>query len=261
MNASESITATCKYCGDALPPHCRLRCRKPECKRAYNAERARRWNAEHPGYRQRFASNTDIYPHICERCSVEFKSHKQVQRYCSVECLRLARAARRRAAVERERQRLLPVLHPNPDPTLARYQLRLSRRQPTSGPNHRFIGGRCARCGENFVMREQGGHAYCSNACASLAAKARRRAKKRGCHCEPIERAAIFDRDGWRCHICGRKINRRLHNSHPMGPTLDHIVPIDDGGADAAWNLAPAHRRCNSRKGTRGGGQLLLMLS
>ena len=251
---------TCPYCGNELPNRRRKQCGKPECKRAYNAERARRWNAEHPGYRQRYASNTDIYPHICEQCSVEFKSHKQVQRYCGVECLRLARAARRRAAVERERQRMLPVLHDHPTPFSRLPQAHPAVQMQHQGHARLFVAGTCHRCGKSYLAHSESGVAkYCSASCGRMTGKSRHRARKRNAEHEPYRRIAIFERDGWRCHICGKRINRSLGCSHPMGATLDHIVPLAKGGADAAYNVAAAHRVCNSIKRDVGGGQLLLI--
>jgi len=54
------------------------------------------------------------------------------------------------------------------------------------------------------------------------------------------------------CCICGRTIDLRLPGTHAMGPTVDHIVALHDGGnvLDPA-NLAPAHNRCNAAKENR----------
>lgn len=43
-----------------------------------------------------------------------------------------------------------------------------------------------------------------------------------------------------------------LRPGHPMGPSLDHIVPLDEGGHPTARsNLRPAHVGCNSARGNR----------
>lgn len=40
-----------------------------------------------------------------------------------------------------------------------------------------------------------------------------------------------------------------LRRNHPLGPSLDHIVPLSRGGHPTApWNLQPAHFGCNARK-------------
>jgi 5-methylcytosine-specific restriction endonuclease McrA len=51
------------------------------------------------------------------------------------------------------------------------------------------------------------------------------------------------------CWICGQRINLGLAWPDPESWTLDHIVPIAEGGAglDPA-NLRPAHAACNSKR-------------
>ena len=52
------------------------------------------------------------------------------------------------------------------------------------------------------------------------------------------------------CHLCGQEINYDAE-SHldPESFTIDHIIPIAQGGADVIDNLAACHRRCNRAKG------------
>lgn len=56
------------------------------------------------------------------------------------------------------------------------------------------------------------------------------------------ERAAIYERDGGRCHICLDHVDRQEF-------TLDHLAPLSQGGFDSPENVAVAHRSCNSRRG------------
>jgi 5-methylcytosine-specific restriction endonuclease McrA len=46
------------------------------------------------------------------------------------------------------------------------------------------------------------------------------------------------------CHICGQP----ARNNDPF--TADHIIPHSHGGSISLQNLKPAHRSCNSRRGT-----------
>lgn len=46
---------------------------------------------------------------------------------------------------------------------------------------------------------------------------------------------------------------------HPKAPTIDHIVPLADGGDDVRSNVQLAHFICNSMKGTGGTQQLMLV--
>jgi hypothetical protein len=54
-------------------------------------------------------------------------------------------------------------------------------------------------------------------------------------------RAAIMQRDGYRCTYCGA--TRDLE--------LDHFIPQARGGSHSARNLVVACRRCNAAKGDR----------
>lgn len=69
----------------------------------------------------------------------------------------------------------------------------------------------------------------------------------------------LGERDGWRCHLCRRRVDRALASPHPQSPTFDHLTPISAGGVDEPTNLALAHRRCNVSRGNRGPAQLLLV--
>ena len=59
-------------------------------------------------------------------------------------------------------------------------------------------------------------------------------------------------RPGSVCSRCGQPIRFGLRRGHPLGPSVDHIVPLDKGGApfDPA-NLTPMHFGCNSAKQSR----------
>lgn len=63
---------------------------------------------------------------------------------------------------------------------------------------------------------------------------------------------------GARCHLCGRKIDPGLSGLHPMGATIDHLLPVSRGGTNELSNLHVAHRRCNVARGNRGDVQLPL---
>ena len=47
---------------------------------------------------------------------------------------------------------------------------------------------------------------------------------------------------------------------HPKAPTIDHIVPLADGGDDIKANVRLAHFLCNSRRGARGGTEQLWLI-
>lgn len=89
--------------------------------------------------------------------------------------------------------------------------------------------------------------------------KRRRRALVASVASEPYSTSAVFRRDGWRCHICGRLTARERQVPDPRAPTIDHIIPLADGGDDTMRNVATAHFSCNSRRGTGGLVQMRLI--
>ncbi|MEU1559503.1 HNH endonuclease signature motif containing protein [Streptomyces mirabilis] len=87
----------------------------------------------------------------------------------------------------------------------------------------------------------------------------RRRAAKRGGTSEPYTLAEIAARDRERCGLCGGRVAMRQVAPHPKAPTIDHVVPVSEGGDDTRANVQLAHFRCNSAKGARGSQQLALI--
>lgn len=70
--------------------------------------------------------------------------------------------------------------------------------------------------------------------------------KRRG---DNIDRIKLFERDGWRCYICGDQTPKELIGSHrPKAPEVDHIIPFAAGGQHTWVNTACACRFCNSKK-------------
>lgn len=54
-------------------------------------------------------------------------------------------------------------------------------------------------------------------------------------------RLKVYARSKFRCHLCGRYVP-------PEERSIDHIIPLSEGGADVAANLMLAHIACNSRR-------------
>lgn len=55
---------------------------------------------------------------------------------------------------------------------------------------------------------------------------------------------------GLPCHLCGNPIDLTLPSTHPLSFTADHLNAIANGG-NLYGPIAPAHRRCNSRRQNR----------
>lgn len=88
----------------------------------------------------------------------------------------------------------------------------------------------------------------------------RRRAILRGIEVEKFADREIYERDGWRCQICKRRVDKRLAWPHPMSPSLDHIIPLTEPGTShTRHNVRLAHLVCNTARGNRGGGEQLAL--
>ena len=70
----------------------------------------------------------------------------------------------------------------------------------------------------------------------------------------------IFERDGWRCHLCKKLVRRDVSRLHPEGATIDHLVPTSLGGDDEPANVATAHWKCNRHKKNRAMNEQLRIL-
>jgi HNH endonuclease len=66
-----------------------------------------------------------------------------------------------------------------------------------------------------------------------------------------VNRTAIFERDGFRCYLCGQPTPKDLRGFRyvPNAPSVDHVVPSHLGTNDPD-NLRCCCRRCNLEKGT-----------
>lgn len=148
-------------------------------------------------------------------------------------------------------------------------------------PRGSEVAGRC-KCGGAITYTLTSMHRTHCDKCKRANAKARRRdyraasrqsgtyigsdhrkrARKYNVDYEPIQPRYIYERDNWTCHLCGE----RVHKSHPkdgydpLGPSLDHIIPMSKGGAHIKSNVALAHFICNSIKSDGAVGEQLLLV-
>lgn len=65
-------------------------------------------------------------------------------------------------------------------------------------------------------------------------------------------KAKSFFKQNTHCHICKGIIPHWIVSPvHPLFGTIDHIIPLANGGTNTADNRAPAHRMCNMHKSNR----------
>jgi 5-methylcytosine-specific restriction endonuclease McrA len=208
----------------------------------------------------------------CEQCGSAFKpcrrSSRQVaaghiQRFCSNSCSQGNRHAEVRAkppaSVERMVQTFkcaecgsdFPSLHKR---NLCSHACELAVIRRKAKAKRRVLFGRCARCSASFSTTNRR-QKFCTTVCGEREAKAggvnhRKRARRAGVFYEPVNRLAVFDRDCWKCQVCGCSAPRRLLGKCSDGaPELDHRIPFALGGEHSYRNCQLACRKCNSLKG------------
>lgn len=125
----------------------------------------------------------------------------------------------------------------------------------------------CKTCGAYYIATIGGGlyKQFCDDCLTEKKKrshrieKAKRRAKCKGVDAESVNPISVFERDGWRCKLCGRKTPKSKRGTYSNdAPELDHIIPISKGGPHTYANTQCTCRKCNAAKSDRPMGQMLL---
>jgi 5-methylcytosine-specific restriction endonuclease McrA len=127
----------------------------------------------------------------------------------------------------------------------------------------------CKECKVAFSPKPTGGRPaeYCSVFCRNKKMKKQKRITKskrdaitrKAFGAERIDPIDVFERDNWRCCICGIKTPKRKRGTYDnCAPELDHIVSLANGGSHTWGNVQCCCRECNIRKGAKNYGQLIL---
>jgi 5-methylcytosine-specific restriction endonuclease McrA len=80
---------------------------------------------------------------------------------------------------------------------------------------------------------------------------ARRRAALASRPIDSVTPRDVFERDIWRCYICGISVSEDVSRFAPTRAEIDHVVSVARGGAHVMENLRCCCRRCNRVKGAR----------
>lgn len=162
-------------------------------------------------------NEADDAPRNCAQCGASYRpGARRPSMYCSGKCKDDARNAATRAA----------------------------RLAAKATPRH------CMQCGDELPPQKRSDAIFCSAECNSAAHSLQRKLRTRtGEAAKPgYLRAFICERDKWRCQICRKKVNRQLRHPHPLCASLDHLIPVCEGGTSDVWNLRLTHLRCNLQR-------------
>ena len=131
-----------------------------------------------------------------------------------------------------------------------------TRPRPERQTRARWFAGVCPTCGTAFVSETTA--MTCSADCAAQrhaerrrADKHARRARERAAFVAYVHPRAIYRRDGWQCWLCQGGIDPHADPQSDHGPSLDHVIPLANGGTHEPANVRAAHRGCNARRSNR----------
>lgn len=179
-----------------------------------------------PQHKQQTKMNT----RVCPWCMVQFTT-KYANKIC---CSKYCKDARKQG-----------VLHRYPPKPLA---------------NQRIVNRpSCRICESSVPLRRR---TYCSEYCAYLgnienAAEQmhRRRTPARALGDRGITITRLIKRDGPRCYLCNRVTTNNKKTSRGKRPklmaTIDHVIPIAQGGTHTWANVRVACWNCNAKKSAR----------
>lgn len=120
----------------------------------------------------------------------------------------------------------------------------------------------CRECGSTFSWYAGQEKDFCGTKCSRRAHKRDRRHLERTAGVGArgsITLREVAERDGWQCHLCHRPVPDRESKSRPNDPTIDHLIPLSDGGQHVPENVALAHFKCNWQRAATGPAQLRLI--
>lgn len=259
---------TCANCNGAITPRINKTTGLPsKAKRKFcSSVCASRYHENINPRRCRPSGSRKPRPVICGHCKETVMRHvrgsRDAGKYCSRDCsfaalahmrrerealLRIGRNARRHTREAGRAQRVDEIAKAKAD-AIAVKLIRACLDCGSTFQQRTHMGTpekRCQRC-ESIVLKA-----------ARKTEKLSRKAKRRGAVSESINPIKVFERDKWKCHLCGVKTLKSKRGTYDdRAPELEHIVALADGGSHTWGNVACSCRKCNGTKGARSLGQL-----
>lgn len=230
-------------------------CDTPDCGKPHRARGlcATCYNQQHQTKEQRHPKVT-VPCAWCQKPCIKGKGRdkRYAKTFCDVVC----------AGAWRSRQvdlRKLPVLYVG-EITDADRSPAPRKVAVASSSGRVWTAGYCLKCKAPFTDRQPGAR-FCSTLCGK---RYHRRKNKRTSGVSARVRQHVLRRDGWRCQICKRMIQRTAAAPHPLSPSIDHVIPQShfarhDRTAHDPANLRATHFICNALRGAGGGGEQLAL--
>ena len=179
----------------------------------------------------------------CPSCHRLFHSRRADSAYCSNECRE--RGMERTCAVCSSRF----YGHKNAVYCSRECELKIRRQwhqeYATKRKGENWIT--CQECGRKFSARYgDKRRGFCSSECSNrfhgrINKRVRRAKLKSDGQVDRINPLDVYERDGWVCGICGKKVIPELEFPHPRSASLDHIIPLSRGGEHTLRNVQLAH--------------------
>lgn len=231
-------------------------------------------------YKRVGRGNKTVSKAVCECCGKEFQPKRnRYSRFCSIVCktkyivsLRWAKTERKPKVAPREFADCA-VCGKKCKSRLAKYCsdecLVISRRQRQVEKDRAgYVPKKltCQYCHKEFEREYRGRRSFCSGACAKKAEQAQKNLTGSGDHrarvllrrfygkldssiYEPIKPIKVYERDNYKCWICGTKLEEKFLPLKDNSPTIDHKKPLAKGGTHTYNNVGACCFKCNSGKG------------
>lgn len=114
----------------------------------------------------------------------------------------------------------------------------------------------CVQCGEQYIRhsaRKTCDRPLCKaelHRIGQMRGRTMRRLRHINAYIEDVDPLAVYIRDRWICQLCNEPVLRiPRYVRDPQMASLDHVIPIAQGGEHSYANVQCAHLQCNLRKG------------
>ncbi|WP_188942134.1 HNH endonuclease [Virgibacillus salexigens] len=254
------------------------------CKQCGGAFTGRKRKFCSEGCRDKYSDNTRKHKKRCKNCSVIFMAKNKNQKFCSIKCaadnsqnktkvkecdscgknfngkVRQKYCSEECKYLHYKNRNFINKKCNYCGIYLNHYQKNFCSKQCANNSikKHSCICGYCKR---NFTGRKGRPNKFCSRDCFHNAlgcnpkqykydtylsdASSVKRAKHYGVRYEKIEPLKVFERDEWKCGICGSYVNHSLSYPDTMSASIDHIIPLSKGGSHTYKNVQCSHLSCN----------------